>query len=275
MRDVVAVQRLRWQARTPRIMFVATCAVLSCAGIASILGSGARGSVPGTAHPHQVDIAVLGFAEAFARTYLTASSSHGEQRDHELAAFMLPDDGLPADSVPPQRVRWTSIAGWQPQGDGARVTVLADTGHRRWYLAVTVARDAGGRLHVAGPPAVVGPPATVTRSPSAPEMEVEDPGLRTVAARVVRHYLAGETTDLAADLAAGAAISTPPTALLVVDVFATTWARRPSRVAVVVVARDVSGMQLTLRYELAVVRSGGRWLVRSVHVNPMYREVLP
>jgi hypothetical protein len=92
---------------------------------------------------------------------------------------------------------------------------------------------------------------------------------------VVRHYLSGETNDLAADLVAGAAISTPPTALRVVDVFATTWARRPSRVAVVVVARDASGMQLTLRYELAVVRSGGRWLVRSVHVNPMYREVLP
>jgi hypothetical protein len=152
------------------------------------------------------------------------------------------------------------------------VTVAVDDGAAMSYLAVTVGRDRGGRLFVTGAPALVGPPATATGASSDAEVEVDDSVLRDVVGRVVRHYVSGDRADLAADLDAGAKVTLPSDRLQVADVLATTWVTRPARVAVTVTARGAGGLLLTLRYELGVVLHGGRWLVSSVHVNPLYRE---
>src|SRR3954465_8536346 len=104
------------------------------------------------------------------------------------------------------------------------------------------------------------------------ELEGDDAGLRQVVERVVRHYLAGDRVDLAADLARGAALTMPTTPTRLVEVASTTWAARPNRVAAAITAAGPGSVRLDLRYELNVVRPGGRWLVRGIQVNPLDRE---
>jgi hypothetical protein len=134
-------------------------------------------------------------------------------------------------------------------------------------LAVPVAWDGEGRMVVPAAPALVGPPLTATTNTGAVERDVEDTQLRAVCERVVRNYLAGDRQDLRADLAPGARVSLPALSLRVRGVQDVTWAS-PSRVAVTVDAAGPGGALAALRYELAVSRSGGRWLVTSVVVDP-------
>jgi hypothetical protein len=152
------------------------------------------------------------------------------------------------------------------------VTVLADDGRREWFLAVTVKVDRSGRRSIATAPALVGPPATRPDAVSPAEMEVDDRGLRQVAERVIRHFLAGDHADLAADLARGGTVTTPPVATRLTSVEAITWVARSSRIAVAVTASAPDHLRFSLRYELQVIRLGGRWLVREVQVNPLDRE---
>jgi hypothetical protein len=221
---------------------------------------------------------VDGFAEAFARTYLSFPSQNPAVREKQLRAFgfdagaLTQDDG--GDS--PRTIAWSAPVASSSGGRGRRVvTVLADDGHRRWYLAVTVTIDRAGRLAVVAPPALVGAPAVRSVAAVAPELEVDDPALTQVAVRAVRHYLAGERSDLVADLVPGVAVTLPSVPAQVADVVAVTWVARPARVAVSVVAAASGGLRLTLRYELEMGRVAGRWLVRRIQVNPLNREVLP
>jgi len=155
------------------------------------------------------------------------------------------------------------------------VTVAADDGEAITYLAVPIARDGAGRLFVSGAPAVVGPPAMAPHALGEPEVEIDDPRLRATASRVVRNYLGRDRADLAADLGLGAVVSLPARRLRVESIDAVTWVVRGSRVAVALSAHDRDRLQLSLRYELDVVRRAGRWLVQTVEVNPLYREVSP
>ena len=116
-------------------------------------------------------------------------------------------------------------------------------------------------------PARVGPPLTATTAAGAVERDVEDAQLRAVCERVVRNYLAADLQDLQADLAPGARVSLPALRLRLRSVAEVTWAAA-SRVAVTVDAARPGGGVAALRYELAVSRSGGRWLVKSVVVDP-------
>ncbi len=121
-------------------------------------------------------------------------------------------------------------------------------------------------------PALVGPPARTTKGAAPPEAEVEDHQLRTLGARVVRNYLAGEHDDLAADLHPRAVVSLPELRLDVQSIDAVTWVTEPRRLAVAVTAAAHRHPRLALRYELSVSRAGGRWLVRTVHTNPIAPE---
>ena len=269
----VSLRSLRARARLSRIAVIVVAVVLSVAGLKSIARStdDVRSTTPTEAH----DVGGAdALAEAFARAYLSTDPAAPEAREKRLTAFGMPESTLAADRLdgPPVTVGWTASMASTPAGHGQRrVTVAVDAGNRTVYLAVTVGRTTGGRLFVTGPPAFVGPPA-IAKGQSAPEPEVDDQALQAVATRALRHYLQGDRGDLAADLAPRAVGSSPAVPLTVMEVLAVTWAAAPSRVAVHVLARLAGGSSFVLRYELAVVRVGGRWLVRRIHVNPLDRE---
>ncbi len=81
------------------------------------------------------------------------------------------------------------------------------------------------------------------------------------------NYLAGERTDLLADLDPAAVVSLPTAALEVRSLRSITKAAG-DRVAVEVVAADEAGTQWTLRYELTVVHRD-RWYVRAIEPDPV------
>lgn len=268
----VPISTLRWRARTPRVALIACCTVLSLAGLRTVL-AGSRPVSAATAQPKAVDGALDGFAEGFARAYVSVSSSDSAARERDLKAYGF----VETPSVPANaggiRVRWSAVVASQARAGGGRiVTVLLDDGRRDWYLAVPVVIDRSGRRLVPSPPALVGAPSVRADSVAPPELEVDDAGLRQVVERVLRHYLAGDRVDLAADLARGAVLTLPPTRTRLVDVDSTTWAARLARVAAAVTAAGPGSVRLDLRYELSVVRFGGRWLVRGIQVNPLDRE---
>ncbi|MBI5105916.1 MAG: hypothetical protein HZB46_13220 [Solirubrobacterales bacterium] len=268
----VSLAQVRAAGRFPQIALSGLAIVLSAVGLRALVAPAPEPARLHSARSVPVDPALEGLAEAFARWFTGPRS----ERDPALAQrrFGLAQEGVADDrgSRSGRPVRWSAVVASARRAREAVVTVALDDGRATTYLAVTTGRDQRGRLYVAGPPAVVGPPRVADGRVAPAELEVEDPALRTVAVRVLRHYLAGEAVDLDADLEPGAAVSLPTTGLRVADVVATTWVVRQRRVALLVLARSRDGQQLTLRYELDVVRHGRRWLVRRVHVNPMALE---
>lgn len=261
----LSLSGVQWRARSPRVAFMVACAVLSLLGMRSLTAARPAASV---AAPAPALAVPDGFAEGFARAFLTTRDSE-RQREAALKVYgYMADDGEGGPVT--RRPLWTAAVADHAGVRGFRVvTVLADDGHNRWYLAVSVATDRSGQRYVPVAPALVGPPAVPSRPVAPAEMEVDDPSLREVVTRVVRHYLARDAFDLAADLAPRAAVTLPPTTTHLVEVGLVTWVSRPSRVAVAVTVAGLGDAQLALRYELEVVRVGGRWLVHSVQVNPL------
>jgi hypothetical protein len=267
---------VRWSARAPLVIVLLVGAVLAAAGVRTLLQPQpiTQRSVTGERAP---DLGAHAFAEDFARTYLTWDARKSQAYERAVTRFLAADVDPAAGLVLPhagsQRVLWSAVVGERRSARGRRiVTIAADTNHGRVHLAVSVGRDQRGMLFVTAPPAIVGPPATTTKASAGPEDEVEDRALRAVAARVVRNFLAGERDDLAADLDPSAVISLPEQRLTVRSTDAVIWVAKPRRVAVAVTASERGGPRLALRYELAVLRRGGRWLVRVVHTNPIVRE---
>ena len=265
-RRAVPLGVVRWRGRAPRAVLLGSCVVLSLAGLRAVVAP-VRSDPPHAVKTRpSADVAELGFAQSFVRSWLSGAPN-------AAAAYGGPDDGLPEDRLRSAEISATTVVGWERHSSGSVITVAADAPQHRWFVAVTIRHDRSGRLALAGPPAIVGPPAVAHPVPSRPELEVGDRALRAVVARVMRHYLARDAADLAADLAPRVVVNVPPEPLSLVDVFAVTWVAAGTRVAATVVARDRSGDQLTLRYELPVGRVGGRWLVRGVHTDPTDREV--
>lgn len=269
---VVPISVLRWRARAPRVALIMCCSVLNLAGLRTIVAGG-RAAPASPIQSKLIDGSLDGFAEGFARAYVASSAADTATRDDDLKAYGFAETTSAAASVAGIRVRWSAAVASQPRAGGGRiVTVLLDDGRRDWYLAVSVVVDRAGRRFVPSPPALVGAPSVRADAVAPAELEVDDAGLRQVVERVVRHYLAGDRVDLAADLARGAALTMPPTPTRLVEVASTTWAARPNRVAAAVTAAGPGSVRLDLRYELNVVRLGGRWLVRGIQVNPLDRE---
>jgi len=266
---------LRARARAPRIALFAVCAVLSLLGLRALVApvpSKVAAAVMSTGQ----DLSAEAFAEGFARAYLSWDVELPEAHERAVAQFVGADVDAGAGLVLPprgsQRVRWATVAQDGTGVHGRRmVTVAAVTSNGPVWLAVTVARDHGA-LFVPVAPAIVGGPPSAPRASSGVEAEVEDRGLRLVAARVVRNFLAGERDDLAADLAPHVAVSPPAQPLKPRSTDAVTWVTRPRRVAVAVTARERSGAVAALRYELDVRRMAGRWVVTAVHTNPAPQE---
>lgn len=264
--STVPLWRLRAGARLPRAAVTAAGVVLALVGLKALV-SPADTAGPKVAPAPQRDVAAEAFAESFVRTYLTRDVDDRERRGRALQRFGLSADASAGDATEhSEAVRWSAVVGSSRSSDGRVVTVAAQTSRRQLHLAVTVRRDDRGLLAVTAAPAIVGPPPVAQGARPRPEDEVGDQALRAVAGRVVKNYLALERENLAADLAPGAVVSMPEQRLKVASIDGVTWSGR--RVAVALSAEGADGVRLSLRYELAVVRDAGRWLVRTVHVNP-------
>jgi hypothetical protein len=218
------------------------------------------------------DINEQGFAQAFARAYLSWDARNPDQHQRQVAAFL--SDTLDTDGglqMPPrgqQQVLWTTAIQDQRDAHGDRlITVAAQTTRQLLYLAVPVHRTERGFLVVPRYPALVGPPVSDPGAAPAEERDVTDGGLRAVAQRAVTNYLAGERTDLLADLDPAAVVSLP-TAILEVRSLRSITKAAGDRVAVEVAASDQTGTQWTLRYELTVVHRD-RWYVRAIEPDPV------
>lgn len=270
----IDLRRVRLAGRAPRLALYATCGLMSAAAGARLAADPPAAKTPPTATSLPSTAGEEGLAQRFAAAYLTIKPGADGTRARRLRALGLADDGAPVDSGGrlARRVTATTVAAVdRERGNVVRVTVAVYDGTRWTYLSVPVRRLAG-RMSIVGQPAMVGPPATDDNALTAPEDEVTDSGLKQVAARVTRHYLAGDRSDLAADMTAGAVPPLPPDHWRVGSVDATTWVVPLQRVAVLVDARSPGGLRLSLRYELAVQRRAGRWLVSAVFTNPNEQE---
>ena len=112
------------------------------------------------------DLAAEGFAQLFARRYLTWEANDPEAHARALAPFvgagMEPDAGLQPPSGGEQQVQWTEVVQERTAAPGEHVyTVAAQTDTAGLvYLTVSVARAGAGALQLAGYPAFVGAPAS-------------------------------------------------------------------------------------------------------------------
>jgi hypothetical protein len=218
------------------------------------------------------DITAQGFAQAFARAYLSWDARDPGQHQRQVAPFLSGsldgDGGLQVPARGRQQVLWSTAIQDQPDARRDRVIIVAaQTTRQLLYLAVPVHRTDRGFLVVRQYPSLVGPPVSDPTVAPAEEPDVTDDGLRAVAQRAITNYLAGERTNLLADLDAGAVVSLPTATLDVRSVRSITQAA-PSRIAVELSAADAAGTQWTLRYELAVVHRD-RWYVRTIQTAPV------
>jgi Conjugative transposon protein TcpC len=227
------------------------------------------------------DLAAEGFATLFARTYLTWEAQDPEARERALAPFVGPGMDADAGLQPPagsersqiaQHVLWTQVVQEREPLPGQHVyTVAAQTDTAGLlYLTVSVLHPAGGRLALAGYPALVGAPASDPAQTSAEGRlrQVADPELATVVERALRNYLAGSASELAADLAPGARVSMPGEGLALQSLQSLQWAPGGGAVLAVVQAQDQRGAQYTLAYELDVARAQGRWEIAAIQMDP-------
>jgi hypothetical protein len=224
--------------------------------------------------PTPPDLAAEGFAELFARRYLTWEAGDPEAREAALAPYlgagMAPGAGLQPPPGTEQRVQWAQIVQEREPQPGEHVyTVAAQTDTAGLlYLTVSVLRTARSGLALAGFPAFVGAPAAGPAQTSAHLRDVSEPALSAVVDRALRNYLAGSSTELAADLTSGARVSMPGLSLGMESLQSLQWAPGVGAVLAVVQAADRRGAQYTLAYELDVTREQGRWEISAIQMNP-------
>lgn len=274
---VTIATRPLWQIRLARELpryLVCALAVMGLAASARFAIAPPRPVRAPTPRLNPPDLAAEGYASLFARLYLTWDAQDPEAHQRALAPFagagMSADAGLQPPSGGEQRVQWTQVVQEREPAAGEHVYTVAaqtDTAGLQ-YLTVSVVREAGGSLALAGYPAFVGAPASSPAQAPPHLREVEDPALATVVERALRNYLAASAGELAADLTSGAHVSLPGPALALQSVQHLQWSSGGDSVLAVVQAQDARGAQYTLGYELDVVRQEGRWEVSAVQMDP-------
>jgi Conjugative transposon protein TcpC len=234
---------------------------------------------PAVPPPHapaglRVDPAAAGFAELFARRYLTWDARHPDQHAASLAPLvgtaMDPDAGLRIPVAGGERVSWSSVVQERSGSAGERVyTVAAETDTAGLlYLSVGVARDRDGRLVLSRYPSFVGGPAVDSARPAATGAQVQDPSLSAVVQRALANYLAGSAANLAADLAPGARVTDPTLALALQRVLDLRWSPGGGAVQAAIDAQDARGADFTLSYELDVELAQDRWEISAIQMDP-------
>ncbi len=221
------------------------------------------------------DLAAEGFAQLFARRYLTWEADDPEAHERALAAYvgagMEPGAGLQPPSGGEEQVQWTDVVQERTAAPAERVyTVAAQTDTAGLeYLTVSVTRAQSGALELAGYPAFVGAPVAGSAPGGGEPREVSDPALRTVVERALRNYLADSAAELAADLTSTARVSLPAQALSLESVQRLDWSSEGGgAVSATVLAQDARGARYTLAYALDVALVAGRWEVAAIQMDP-------
>ncbi len=222
------------------------------------------------------DLAAEGYAQEFARTYLTWESGDPEDHRLALASFvgpgMEPGAGLQPPASGEERVEWTDVVQERLASAGERVyTVAAQTDSAGLvYLSVSVGRTPEGALQLVGYPALVGAPESAPANAQDGLREIDEPALAAVVERALRNYLGDLGTELAADLSAGARVSLPARPLSLEAVQRLDWSPEGGdSVSAVVVAEDARGVRYTLAYELDMTRVADRWEVVAIQMDPV------
>jgi len=231
------------------------------------------------------DLAAEGFAQLFARRYLTWEANDPEAHQRALAPYtgasMEPGAGLQLPLQGEEQVQWTEVVQERVPAPGEHVyTVAAQTDTAGLlYLSVSVQRTASGVLRLAGYPAFVGAPASEPASASAGSagaggvagggQELDEPALRTVVERALRNYLADAGGELAADLTATARVSLPTQPLRLETVqHIDSSAEGGDALTATVQATDAHGAHYTLAYDLDVAQVAGRWEIAAIQMDP-------
>jgi hypothetical protein len=224
--------------------------------------------------PAPADRAAEGYAALFARRYLSWDAAEPQASERALEPFlgasMEAGTGVELPETGEQRVEWDEVVQAREPARGEHVYTVAaqtDTGGLL-YLTVGVTHTHDGGLTLSGYPAFVGAPTAVSARAPQRLREVSDSTLATVVQRALRNYLADSPAELAADLASGARVSLPTSALSLETVQHEDWSADGSSVLVVVQVRDGRGVQYTLAYEVEVERAQGRWEVSAVQMDP-------
>jgi hypothetical protein len=267
--------RLRLQRELPRYVFFALAAAGILASVRFAIAP-PRAAAPELAHAlvESRDLGAQGYALLFARRYLTWAGSEPLASERSLESFsgsaLEPDAGLRLPASGEQHVEWLEVVQEREPGPAEHVyTVAAQTDTAGLlYLAVTVRREPGGALSLAGYPAFVGSPTYVAAHTPQPLREVANTGLQTVVERALRNYLAGSEANLAADLEAGAQVSVPRLGLTLDSLTRLDWAAGGGAVLAVAQAQDPRGVHYSLDYEVDVAQTAGRWEVGAIEMDP-------
>lgn len=219
----------------------------------------------------QPDRGAEAFAVLFARRYLTWDAADPEAHRQALAPYVGQQMEAEAGFQPPQdgsqRVLWTQVLQARSDAGGGRYTVVVQTDASGLvYLSIGVSRLAGGALALSGYPAFVGPPRTASAPASPPLDEVRDGALSTVATRALRNYLAGQGSELAADLSPGAQVSPPAQPLTLESLDTLGWLRPGGSLYALVHAGDRAGGRYALAYRLGVADDAGRWEIDAIEL---------
>lgn len=281
--DSKPMWRIRLARELPRLLLMgASCAGLVASARYAIAPPRPVTSIRAAPAASARDLAAEGFAELFARRYLTWEAADPEAHQRGLAQFvgsgMEPGAGLQPPVDGNEHVQWTEVVQERVPAPGEHVYTVAvqtDTAGLQ-YLSVSVQRSATGALRLAGYPAFVGAPASEPASVGAggaggggDGRELDEPALRTVAERALRNYLADAGGELAADLTATAHVSLPAEPLSLETVQHVAWSSEGGDALVATVqAQDARGAHYTLAYDLDVDRVGGRWEVAAIQMDP-------
>ncbi|HEX4621366.1 MAG TPA: conjugal transfer protein [Myxococcaceae bacterium] len=155
---------------------VGAAVLVGAAGLLSI-GSWVRTTflpmAPATASAYPTQ-AVEGEAVRFALAYETFDSAHPELRQAALAQFESGDPSLGWDGTGRQTATAALATSLIVTDDVAQVRVSVEVDGGRWiWLSVPVALGPQGQLAVAGPPALVSPPAAATvAAPPEPDQDM-------------------------------------------------------------------------------------------------------
>jgi hypothetical protein len=267
--------RLRLARSAARYLAYATCtAGLAASARFAIAPPQAKAPPVARVPSPAPDQAAEGYAQLFARRYLTWEAARPQDSEQQLAPMVGPhlaaDDGLTLPGAGEQRVAWSEVVQSRELARGEHVyTVAAQTDNSGLvYLTVTVERQADGRLALVGYPAFVGAPASAPARDRAGLSQVADPALKAVVERALRNYLEASPEELAADLARGARVAVPDVRLALASLQRLEWSADRRSVLAVVQASDARGAAYTLAYELDVAERTGRWEISAIQTDP-------
>ena len=226
------------------------------------------------------DPAAQAYAVLFARRYLTWSARQPLRGERELEPFvgsrLDPAAGFVAPAEGSQHIEWAEVVQAREPGTGIHVFTIAAQAKTQLqtqpqgllYITVGVKRTSTGALALTGYPALVGAPASAPAIAARSLRPLEDHDLETVVRRALTNYLAGSTSELAADLTVGAAVSSPGAPLQLIGIVRDGWAPGGGSVEATIQASDSRGARYTLTYELDVTRAQGRWEVSAIQTEP-------